>query len=72
MPVVNVRMNEKEKELIKKFAETKSSSMSDVMKQAVFSLIEDEIDLDIYNQAILRKDEKTYTHNQVLKELDIE
>ncbi len=72
MSIVNVRMNDKEKELIKKYAETKGSSMSDVMKQAVFALIEDEIDLEIYNQAILRKEEKTYTHNQVLKELDIE
>lgn len=72
MSIVNVRMNDKEKELIKKYAETKGSSMSDVMKQAVFALIEDEIDLEIYNQAILRREEKTYTHNQVLKELDIE
>ncbi|NLC41380.1 MAG: ribbon-helix-helix protein, CopG family [Erysipelothrix sp.] len=72
MSIINVRMNEKEKELIKKFAETRGSSMSDVMKQAVFSLIEDEIDLDIYNQAILRENEKTYTHNQILKELEIE
>lgn len=71
MSVVNVRMNKEEKELVKWYAETHGSTMSDVIKQAIFSLIEDEIDLKIYKDAVLRVDEKTYSHEEVLKEFGI-
>ncbi len=70
---VSVRLNEKDELLIKKYAELNNISLSDLIRNAVLEKIEDEYDLDAYNKAIeeYKKNPKTYTLEEVKKELNI-
>ncbi len=70
---VSVRLNEKDELLIKKYAELNNISLSDLIRNAVLEKIEDEYDLKAYNKAIeeYNKNPKTYTLEDVKKELDL-
>jgi RHH-type transcriptional regulator, rel operon repressor / antitoxin RelB len=48
---ISIRMNEKELELIKKYAELNGSSVSEVMRKAILEKIEDEFDIFLYEKA---------------------
>ena len=70
---ISVRLNEKDTELIKAYAKINNIALSDLIRNAVLEKIEDEYDLECYNKAIeeYRKNPKTYTMEEVKKELGL-
>ena len=72
MMSISIRVSEKESKLIKKYAELNGTTVSEVMRQAIFSKIEDEFDIFLYEQAYKEYEEnpKTYTIEEAKKLLD--
>ena len=70
---ISVRLSDKDTELIKAYAEMNNISLSDLVRNAVMEKIEDEYDLESYKKAIaeFKKNPKTYTLEEVKKELDL-
>jgi len=71
---ISVRLNEKDTELIKAYADLNNISLSDLIRNAVLEKIEDEYDLRCYEKAMeeYKKNPKTYTMKEVKKELGLE
>lgn len=57
---ISIRMNDKELELIKKYAELNGSTVSEVMRKAILEKIEDEFDIFLYEKAF-----KSYEQNSI-------
>ncbi|MDO4920918.1 MAG: DUF6290 family protein [Phascolarctobacterium sp.] len=74
MTTISVRLNDQDSEFIKKYAEFKNISISELIRQAVIERIEDEIDIRAYNKAMeeYRKNPVTYTLDEIEKELGLE
>ena len=70
---ISLRLSEEDTKLIKDYPKVNNMSVSDLIRQAVIEKIEDEIDLAAYNKAIeaYRKNPKTYTLDEVEKELGL-
>ena len=70
---VSVRLSDEDTHLIKKYAELKQLSVSDLIRQTVMERIEDEYDLELYNKAMeeYKKNPKTYSLNEVEKDLGL-
>ena len=70
---ISVRLNDKDMELIKAYADMNNISLSDLIRTAVLEKIEDEYDLESYNKAIneYRQNPKTYTLKEVKEELGL-
>lgn len=71
---VSLRLNKEEERLVKKYAEMKQVSLSELFRTALIEKIEDEYDLKCYQNAIeeYNKDPKTYTLEEVEKELGLD
>lgn len=71
---VSIRLNERDSELFKKYAEINNLTLSELFRQSVMEKIEDEYDLQLYNEAMAEHetDPKTYTHDEVKKMLELE
>lgn len=71
---ISLRLNDRDSELIKRFAEMQGVSVSELVRRSVISKIEDEYDLRLYNEALAeyRKDPKTYSLDEVERELAAE
>lgn len=52
MTVISLRIDEKEDRLIKEYAKAKNISVSALIRNSVLEKIEDEIDLNLYTQAM--------------------
>lgn len=72
MPL-SVRMNKEETELVKKYAELKGMSLSELVRESVFDRIEDEFDLKVYATAIaaFHADPETYSLDEVERKLGL-
>lgn len=70
---VSLRLNEEDELLIKKYAELKQVSLSELFRNALIEKIESEYDLESYNKAVeeYKKNPKTYTLDEVKKELNL-
>ena len=70
---ISVRLSEKDVELIKTYASVNNITVSDLIRNAIMEKIEDEYDLDCYKKALkeYEKDPKTYTLEEVKKELGL-
>lgn len=70
---ISVRLNEKDSELIKTYADINNISLSDLIRNAVLEKIEDEYDLECYKKAVeeYEKNPKTYTLEEVKEELGL-
>jgi len=70
---ISVRLNEKDAELVKAYAEMNNISLSDLIRNAILEKIENEYDLECYEKAMqeYKKNPKTYTLEEVKKELDL-
>lgn len=70
---ISVRLNNEETELIKAYAKLNNISLSDLIRNAVIEKIEEEFDLETYKKAMKEheKNPKTYTLDEIKKELDI-
>lgn len=71
---ISVRLNDEDTALIKRYAELKKISLSDLIRNAVMEQIEDEMDLKIYNKAMeeYRKNPVTYSHEEIKKMLELD
>ena len=74
MATISIRLNEQDSNFIRKYAEFKNISISDLVRQAVIHHIEDEIDIRAYNKAMKKYKENpvTYTHEEILAMLEEE
>jgi predicted DNA-binding protein len=72
MMSISIRLSEKESELIRKYAELNGTTVSEVMRQAILSKIEDEFDIFLYEEAYkeYETNPKTYTLEEAKKILD--
>lgn len=70
---ISVRLNDKDTELIKAYAEINNISLSDLIRNAVIEKIEDEYDLECYEKAMkeYKENPKTYTMEEVKKKLGL-
>lgn len=70
---ISVRLNDKDTELIKAYADINNISISDLIRNAVLEKIEDEYDLECYEKAMkeFKKNPKTYTLDEVKKEIEL-
>lgn len=70
---ISVRLNDKDTELIKAYADMNNISLSDLVRNAVLEKIEDEYDLECYKKAMeeYKKNPKTYTHEEVKEMMKI-
>lgn len=70
---ISVRLNEKDAELVKAYAKMNNISLSDLIRNAILEKIENEYDLECYEKAMkeYKENPKTYTLDEVKKELDI-
>ena len=71
---ISVRLSDNDTELIKAYADMNNMSLSDLIRNAVLEKIEDEYDLKTYYEAMeeYRKNPKTYTLDEVEKELGLD
>ena len=70
MPTISVRMSERDDKLIKEYAQMHNVSVSDLIRNAVIEKIEEEIDIESFDNA-LREMNGSYSLSEVKKELGI-
>lgn len=70
---ISIRLSKEESELIRKYAELNDTTVSDVMRQAILSKIEDEFDIFLYDEAYkeFQRKPKIYTLEETKKILDL-
>ncbi len=70
---ISVRLTEEEAQLMKRYAEMKKLSLSDVVRIAVLEKIEDEFDLTTALKALQghKRKKLTYAHDVVKKNLEL-
>ena len=73
MDTINVRVNEEDKRLLESYAKTNNKTISDVIRESIDDIIENEIHLKLYQEGMkeFEKDPVTYTHDEVLVELGL-
>lgn len=74
MSTISLRMNDEEEKLIKTYAKLNNLSVSELVRNSVLEKIEDDIDLEIYHQAmkehILKPNDITF--DEMMKELGLD
>lgn len=70
MSIISIRLNDRDEHLIKEYAKASGSSVSDLMRSAVIEMIEDQIDLALFDKAIADM-KTTHTLEDVKSALDI-
>mgnify|MGYP003490533222 FL=1 len=70
---ISLRLSEQDALLIKKYAEIKGLSISELVRQAVLEKIENEFDVKAYKDALnqLKEDNTTYSLSEVEKKLGL-
>ena len=70
---ISLRLSDEDSTLIKKYAELKNMTVSEMIRQTVLERIEDEFDLTAYNKAMeeYKNNHVTYTHEEVKKMLEL-
>ena len=71
---LSVRLNSQDEELFKNYAKMNNISVSELIRSAVYSKIEDDYDIEAYREALAEynKDPVSYSHSEVCKMLGIE
>ena len=71
MTVISLRIDEKEDRLIKEYAKAKNISVSAIIRNSVLEKIEDEIDLNLYTQAMNehKRNPQSISFEDMLEEL---
>ncbi len=68
MATISLRIEDKEALLIKKYAQLKKISVSELLRNSTIEKIEDEFDLDLFDKAFAEMT-TTYSLSEVKKEL---
>lgn len=71
---ISVRLNDDDTKLFKQYAKTHNISLSELVRNAVLEKIEDEYDLQCYEESIkeYRANPRTYSFEEVIKELNLD
>ncbi|MGN7854292.1 type II toxin-antitoxin system RelB family antitoxin [Exiguobacterium sp. 22311] len=74
MSTISVRLDDQDTRLIKEYAKAKNITISTLVRDAVLDRIEDEIDLQLYNDSMEahRKKSEAISFDDMMKELDLE
>src|SRR5699024_1534076 len=72
MSTISLRMNKEEEKLIQEYAKANNVSISELLRSSVLEKIEDEIDLELYQQAMQEhtKHPEDISFEYMVKELD--
>ncbi|MBC7960421.1 MAG: CopG family transcriptional regulator [Vallitaleaceae bacterium] len=70
MSTISLRLEDREDELIRRYAAIHNVSVSELIRKAVIDMIEDEIDIELYDKAVAES-KATYSLDQVKKELGL-
>ena len=70
---ISLRLSEKDAMLFKRYAELKNLTMTELVRQSVMEHIEDELDLQAYEEAMAeyRANPVTYTQDEVREMLEL-
>ncbi len=70
---ISLRLSEKDAMLFKRYAELKNLTMTELVRQSVMEHIEDELDLQAYEEAMAeyKANPVTYTHDEVREMLEL-
>ena len=71
---ISLRLNERDSDLFKRYAEMNGISVSELVRQSVLARIEEEFDLQAYDKAMAayHEDPVTYSLDEVEKELGLQ
>jgi len=71
--VYSIRFTPEEQMLIEQYASLRGSTITDVIRKATMEMIEEEIDIEICRKALnnYEKDRRTYSHDDIKKELGL-
>jgi len=74
MSTISVRLDDQDTQLIKEYTKAKKITISTLVRDAVLDRIEDEIDLQLYDDSMAahRKQSKALSIDDMIKELDLE
>ena len=70
MSTISLRLNNRDDELIKKYAKMKNISVSELVRNAVIEKIEEELDVELFDRAFTQI-KRTYTLDEVKEELGL-
>lgn len=68
MPTTAIRLSDEESRLIKSYANAQRRSVSDVIRLAILDQIEDEYDLELFNEAKAEYDADpvSFSHDEIM------
>lgn len=71
---ISLRLNDADTALIKKYAELRNMTVSELIRQTIMERIEEEFDLAAYEKAAAeyRANPVTYSHEEVKKMLELD
>lgn len=71
MPTITIRLSDDEKKFIERMAELNGLTVSKISRDIILEKLEDQIDLETYNQLIALHHEKdeSISHEEMKKEL---
>ena len=74
MSTISLRLNDEEEKLIKAYAELNNMSVSELIRNSVLEKIEDNIDLELYHQAMKEHTLKpnNITFDEMMEELGLD
>lgn len=70
MATISLRLDERDHELIKRYAAINNVSMSKLLRDAAIEKIEDELDTTLFDKAV-KEMKRTYTLEEVKQELGL-
>lgn len=71
MTTMTMRLDDRDAQLVRKYAQFEGKTVSEFIRDAIFERIDDQEDLKALRKAIAEDDGVRYTHDQVLKELGL-
>ena len=71
MTTMTLRMDDRDAEIVRNMARFEGKSISDFIREAVYEVIEDRMDLAELRKAVAEDDGARYTNDQVLAELEL-
>ena len=71
MTTMTLRMDDRDAEIVRNMARFEGKSISDFIREAVYEVIEDRMDLAELRKAVAEDDGTHYTNDQVLAELGL-
>jgi hypothetical protein len=71
---ISLRLNERDSNLFKRYADMKGITVSELVRQSVMMRIEDEYDLQAYDKALsaFEADPETYSLDEAEKEIGLQ